>query len=611
MIPDEVIEQVRDAADIVAIIGEYVPLKRTGSDYRGPCPFHQGTRRNFSVVPAKRLYHCFVCGESGDVFKFLTKRLGLEWPEAVKLVGEKSGIEVVDTRTRREGPDPREPMWELQATAAAYFQKILWEDSIGGPARDYLEDRGVSREVADEFGIGFAPREIGLMRGYMHSLGFDDARLIEGGLLIAPDQEAEPRPRFRNRLMFPILDVAGRYVGFGGRILGPGEPKYLNSAESPIFAKGKLLYGLNRARNAIRRADRALVVEGYFDALRLFAAGITEVVAPLGTALTEVQAGMLRKYSRNVYLLYDSDAAGLKATFRAGDELLRQGMSVRVITLPPGEDPDTFVKAEGSEGLEAQISASIDVFDRKIQILERAGWFGELQKKRRALDRLLPTIRATSDELMRDLYVVRASEVTGVDREVLQRELGARPPLPERPLAGPSVPQRPTIRGRVVERRKRLSHAGSSAEEALIKVMLQEPAQVELIAERIGPEAFHDPDYRAIFTGLLGIGGSGSMLDLAAILDEGPLAVAQGLIESGDVLPNVQQTIEDSLVRLMVRDIERRIAEIERLLPLASESERSVLEAEHQALVLQKRASGRGKFRVGTYTVRGDETNGK
>ena len=610
MIPDEVIEQVRDAADIVAIIGEYVPLKRTGSDYRGPCPFHQGTRRNFSVVPAKRLYHCFVCGESGDVFKFLTKRLGLEWPEAVKLVGEKSGIEVVDTRTRREGPDPREPMWELQATAATYFQKILWEDPIGAQARDYLEDREVPREVAEEFGIGFAPREIGLMRGYMHSLGFDDARLIEGGLLIAPDQEAEPRPRFRNRLMFPILDTAGRHVGFGGRILGQGEPKYLNSAESPIFAKGKLLYGLNRARNAIRRADRALIVEGYFDALRLFAAGITEVVAPLGTALTEVQAGMLRKYSRNVYLLYDSDAAGLKATFRAGDELLRQGMSVRVITLPLGEDPDTFVKSEGSVGLEGQISASIDVFDRKIQILERAGWFGELQKKRRALDRLLPTIRATSDELMRDLYVVRASEVTGVDREVLQRELGARPVAPEPARPRADHPPRPAIRGRVGDRRKKLSHAGSSAEEALIKVMLQEPAQVELIAERIGPEAFNDSDYRAIFSGLLGVGDSGTLLDLAAVLEEGPLSVAQELIESGEVLPNVQQTIDDSLVRLMVRDIERRIAEIERLLPLASEKERSVLEAEHRDLVIQKRASGRGKFRVGTYTVKGDENNG-
>jgi DNA primase len=606
VIPDEVIEQVRDAADIVAIIGEYVPLKRTGSDYRGPCPFHQGTRRNFSVVPAKRLYHCFVCGESGDVFKFLTKRLGLEWPEAVKLVGEKSGIEVVDTRTRREGPDPREPMWELQATASGYFQKILWEDSIGAAAREYLAERDVSREVADEFGIGFAPREIGLMRGYMNSLGFEDARLIEGGLLIAADQDVEPRPRFRNRLMFPILDAAGRNVGFGGRILGQGEPKYLNSAESPIFAKGKLLYGLNRARNAIRRADRALLVEGYFDALRLYAAGIHEVVAPLGTALTEVQAGMLRKYSRNVYLLYDSDAAGLKATFRAGDELLRQGMSVRVITLPPGEDPDTFVKAEGSAGLEAHISASIDVFDRKIQILERAGWFGELQKKRRALDRLLPTIRATSDELMRDLYVVRASEVTGVDREVLQRELGTRPATAEATQPRSAPPQRPTIRGRVPDQRRISQVVAWSAERELIRAMLQERARVEQIAERIGPEAFRESDYRAIFTGLLKIGESGSMLDLAAVLNEDALSVAQELTESGEAQPNVEQTVNDSIARLGLRDIEERITAISKLLPLANEAERAVLEMERHELVKQKRASGRGTYKVGTFTLKGD-----
>ena len=341
MIPDETIELIREAADIVAIIGEYVPLKRTGADYRGPCPFHQGTRRNFSVVPAKRLYHCFVCGESGDVFKFLTKRLGVEWPEAVKMVGEKAGIEVVDTRVKREGPDPREPMWELQATASSYFQKMLWEDAGGASARDYLVDRGVTRQVAEEFGLGYSPREIGLMRTYMNTLGFDDARLLEGGLLVTSEQETEPRPRFRGRLMFPIFDFMGRNVGFGGRVLGQGEPKYLNSPESQIFTKGKLLYGLNRSRNAIRRADRALVVEGYFDALRVMSSGIEEVVAPMGTALTETQVGLLRKYTRNVFLLYDSDAAGLKATFRAGDELLRQGFAVRVVTLPPGEDPDS------------------------------------------------------------------------------------------------------------------------------------------------------------------------------------------------------------------------------------------------------------------------------
>ena len=598
MIPDEVIEQVRDAADIVAIIGEYVPLKRTGSDYRGPCPFHQGTRRNFSVVPAKRLYHCFVCGESGDVFKFLVKRLGLEWPEAVKLVGEKSGIEVIDTKTRRDGPDPREPMWELQATAAAYFQKILWDDTLGAQAREYLAEREVSREVADEFGLGFAPREIGLMRGYMNSLGFDDARLIEGGLLIAPDQEGEPRPRFRGRLMFPILDAAGRNVGFGGRILGQGEPKYLNSPESPIFAKGKLLYSLNRSRNAIRRADRAIVVEGYFDALRLISSGIAEVVAPLGTALTEVQAGMLRKYSRNVYLLYDSDAAGLKATFRAGDELLRQGMSVRVITLPPGEDPDTFVRAHGSAGLEAQIQSSIDVFDRKIQILERAGWFGELQKKRRALDRLLPTVRATSDEIMRDLYLMRASEVTGVDREILNRELASRPGIA---LTAPTIsapPERPAIRGRTGDRRESRRKVGSSAERELIRVMLHDRSRVEPIAERIGPDAFRYPAYRAIFSALLEAGEETSIDQLSERLDEESLELIQDMLGEGEALINPQRTIDDSITRLNVRDMEERLSEIDRLAPLANDIERESLAKEREKLVIQMRASGKMTYKA-------------
>ena len=598
MIPDEVIEQVREAADIVAIIGEYVPLKRTGSDYRGPCPFHQGTRRNFSVVPAKHLYHCFVCGESGDVFKFLQKRLGVEWPEAVKMVGEKTGIEVVDTKTRRDGPDPREPMWELQATAAAYFQRVLWDDPIGAPAREYLEQRELPRATAEEFGLGFSPREIGLLRTYMNSLGFDDARLIEGGLVMAPDQDAEPRPRFRNRLMFPILDVLGRNVGFGGRILGPGEPKYLNSSDSAIFSKGKLLYGLNRSRNAIRKADRSLVVEGYFDALRLISAGVEEVVAPLGTALTETQAGMLRKYSRNVFLLYDSDAAGLKATFRAGDELLRQGMSVRVITLPPGEDPDTFVRKHGSAGLETQIAASIDVFERKIQILERAGWFGELQKKRRALDRLLPTIRATSDEIMRDLYVSRASEITGVDRGILLRELG-----PRTSAAEPQVPRRaelprPAIRGRTGDRRQPRRDAGTSAERELVRAMVQERSRVEPIAERIGPEAFRDPVYREIFAALLRTGEDATLDELAEVLEPDAIILMQEMIGEDGALVNAQRTIDDSITRLHVREMEDRVADIDRLLPIANDEEKESLQKERVALVSQMRASGRMTYKA-------------
>jgi DNA primase len=601
VIADEVIEQVREAADIVAIIGEYVPLKKTGSDFRGPCPFHQGTRRNFSVVPAKRLYHCFVCGESGDVFKFLTKRLGVEWPEAVRMVGEKAGIDVPETKTRRQGPDPREPLWELQATAAAYFQKTLWEESVGAQAREYLEERDISREVAEQFGLGFAPREIGLMRGYMNSLGFDDARLLEGGLLSRQDQDSEPRPRFRGRLMFPIFDAMSRNVGFGGRILGSGEPKYLNSSESPIFTKGKLLYGLNRSRNHIRRADRALVVEGYFDAMRLMASGIEEVVAPLGTALTEAQAALLKKYSNNVYLLYDSDPAGLKATFRAGDELLRQGFSVRVVTLPSGEDPDTFVRSNGAAGLEDALTKAIDVFDRKIQILDRAGWFGELQKKRRALDRLLPTIRATSDEIMRDLYIGRASEVTGVDRTILLRELTSRQPQPvtaPRIVERETLPMAPAIRGRTSDRREPRRDAGTSAERELVRVMLAQRSQVENIAERVGPDSFRNQDLRAIFAALLEVGENATLEELAVKLDSSAIALAEELLQESEAVVDAARIIDDSVTKLNVRTIEERLLEIDGLLSLANSREKDELEEEKRKLVVQMRASGKGSFKA-------------
>ncbi|MDQ3998021.1 MAG: DNA primase, partial [Gemmatimonadota bacterium] len=405
MIPDEVVERVRESADAVAIIGEQVKLRRVGSSFRGPCPFHQGKNPNFAVNPRTGFYHCFKCNESGDVITFVRKRMGLDFVEAVKFVGARSGIDVQDVVIRREGPDPREPLWEVIAAAAEFFGRMLWDDPAGTGAREYLATRRVTREVADRFGLGFAPREGDTVRAHLTTLGFDEARQLEAGLLVRREEQGgEARPRFRGRLMFPIYDAQGRAVGFGGRVLGQGEPKYLNSPESPIFAKGRMLYALNWAKNAIRRDDRALVVEGYFDVLRCVAGGVEAVVAPLGTALTEDQATLLTRYTKNVYLLYDSDVAGQRATFRAGDALLAKGAAVQVVTLPDGEDPDSFVDKYGAQGLEAQIASSIDVFDRKVQILERAGYFASLRQKRKALDHLLPTIRAAADPLTQDLY---------------------------------------------------------------------------------------------------------------------------------------------------------------------------------------------------------------
>jgi DNA primase len=375
VIPDEEIERVRESADIVAIVSEFVTLKRMGSGFRGPCPFHQGTHRNFSVDQRRKRYHCFVCGEGGDVFTFLQKRLGIDWPTSVRMVAEKSGIELREVQTRREGPDPREPLWEVNAAAQEYFQRVLWQETSGAAAREYLTARDVTRSVADRFGLGFAPRDLGAMRGHLAVLGFDDARLLEAGLVMRREESGDLRPRFRSRLIFPIFDVTNKVVGFGGRLIAPGEPKYLNSADSPAFAKGKLLYGLNWARHSIRRADRVLLVEGYFDLVRLVSAGIEEVVAPLGTALTPDQAELIVRHSKQVFLLYDGDRAGLKATFRAGDELLRVGASVRVVTLPDGDDPDSFVRRHGKDAMERQLGQAIDVFERKIQLLQRGGWF--------------------------------------------------------------------------------------------------------------------------------------------------------------------------------------------------------------------------------------------
>ena len=351
MIPDDVVERVREEADIVAVIGEYVKLKRVGNSFRGPCPFHHGKNDNFSVT-LRGGYKCFVCGESGDVFTFVQKHLGLDFVEAVKLVGAKTGVEVREVARRAEEKDPREPAWEINAAAADFFRRRLWESPDGEAAREYLTSRGLTREDADRFGIGYAPADRGAMRDPLSALGFDPDRQLAAGLLVVRETNPEARARFRNRLMFPIFDGTGHVVGFGGRVLGEGEPKYLNSAESEVFAKRRQLYGLNWAKQAIRKADRLIIVEGYFDVIRLMLAGITEAVAPLGTALTEDQAALIRKYTKNVFLLYDSDRAGLKATFRAGDILLAGGSSVRVITLPSGEDPDTFVAKFGAEAFE-------------------------------------------------------------------------------------------------------------------------------------------------------------------------------------------------------------------------------------------------------------------
>ena len=598
MIPDDVVDRVRDEADIVEIIGEFVKLKRVGTSFRGPCPFHHGKHDNFSVLP-RGTFMCFVCGEKGNVYSFLQKHLGLDFVEAVKWVGARIGVEVREVSRIQEGPDPREPLWEVNAAASEFFRRQLWENAGGEAARSYLAGRGLTREDAERFTLGFAPRDGNLLRDYLRTLGFDDERQLAGGLLVRREGSDELRGRFRQRLMFPILDLRERVVGFGGRVLGEGEPKYLNSSESDVFSKRRLLYGLNWAKQAIRKSERVLLVEGYFDLIRLVLAGIDEVVAPLGTALTEPQASLLRKYTKNVFLLYDSDAPGQKATFRAGDELLRNGVSVRVVTLPEGEDPDSFVASEGAEGLEREIAHSIDIFDRKIQILQRGGWFADLRRKRQALDKLLPSIRATTDRIMRDLYVSRTSEVAGVSRELLERELGAPAPTQTDEVADGGGAPPPVRRARSGDGRARRRTAGGSAraERELLRMMLHDRRYVELVAERIGAESFTDEIYRTIFTELVALGPDATISEIAGGFDEDAIEVLEALLAESGGLDRANEVVEGSISVMTSRDLQARLTDIDREMPLASPDEKDDLIREKTELRRRMEALGRGRFK--------------
>jgi DNA primase len=586
-------ERVRESADIVEIIGEHVKLKRVGTSYRGPCPFHQGKDPNFSVSPAHHTYHCFVCHESGDVFSFLQKHLGLDFPTALRAVARHAGIDVPDQQdARRTGPDPREPIWEVLGAAVELFRTTLWEDPAGQGARDYLARRNVDRATADRFSLGYAAGDAASIRERLEALGYGDERLVEAGLLIAPDPDTggEPRLRFRRRLMFPIFDASSRPVGFGGRLLGPGEPKYLNSSESPVFAKRALLYGYNWAKLAIRRDGRVLVVEGYFDLLRLVAAGIDAVVAPLGTALTTDQATLLARHTKQVYLVYDSDSAGLKATFRAGDELLRHGLRVRVVTLPDGDDPDTFVSARGKAAMDAELDRALDVFDRKVQVLERAGWFGDLDRKRTAIDKALPTIRAATDPIMRALYVTRLSEVSGVPEATLWREVADPAPTP---ASAPAVSEPPAPQLSASRRSPRAGRLpGVSAERAIVAMLVVVRSLVEQVAEQIDGSMLRDPDCRLIFETLLTVGPDATIEEFATHLSPDALALLQTMLADGTMGGDPERVVADSIARLKIRAHDERLKEIKRQLVIANASEKNGLLTEMTRIVAEKSALG-------------------
>ncbi|MFH1017870.1 MAG: DNA primase [Pseudomonadota bacterium] len=426
--PPEVIDEIRNRLDLVRVVGEVVPLKKSGRNYLGLCPFHSEKTPSFTVSEQKQLDHCFGCGEGGTLFTFMMRFHHLSFPETLERCAARAGVDLSRYRQESDAITKRKElqrkMHKVLAYAGDFYHHIFLRGSEGAGARRYATGRGISTDAAQALKLGFAPSQWQTLTQSLIKDGYSLEDAHQAGLISKSQKDDGYFDLFRDRLLFPITDPKGNPVGFGGRILGDGTPKYLNSPQSPVFDKGRLLYGLFEAEGAIRERKRAILVEGYMDQAALRFAEFPNTVATLGTALTDDHARLLTKYTENVVVLFDGDEAGLKAARRSMKALLSHGLRAKVTILPKGEDPDTFVRKSGRKEFETLMEASQPMLDFFIDRFFRGE--GDVTEKARAVEELAELIRGTENAYLREAILDEVARKTELDKGVLRGEPGAK-----------------------------------------------------------------------------------------------------------------------------------------------------------------------------------------
>jgi len=417
-------EEVRKAADIVEVIGQYVQLKKAGQNYVGLCPFHSERSPSFTVNQNKQIYHCFGCGRGGDVFTFWMDYHNLSFPQSLEDLAERYHIPLPQRRdlaAERKKEEIKEQLFRINKLACSYFHEVLLKSEKGKPGRDYLSRRRLSQETISSFQLGYAVNRWDGLTNYMSSKGYSLERVAQAGLIVRKDDGAY-YDRFRNRIMFPIFDLNGHVIGFGGRILDDTLPKYINTPETPIYHKGAWLYGLDSAYKDIRGKGLAILVEGYMDVLALRQYGISYVVAALGTALTGDQVRRLKGYTRDLIVLFDPDDAGRMAALKSFPLFLNEGVTARVLVLPQGEDPDSYIHARGPDAFMGLLEGATPIFDFYLaQAL--AHMDKGVDGKIKVLNEVLPIFSELDEGATRFLYVKQFSERTGIDEGIVWEEL--------------------------------------------------------------------------------------------------------------------------------------------------------------------------------------------
>lgn len=487
---EDLIEEIRSKNDIVDVISGYVRLQKKGSSYFGLCPFHNEKSPSFSVSPGKQMYYCFGCGVGGNVFTFLMEYENYTFQEAVRYLADRCGVELPEMEYSEEAKrqaDLKSQLLEIHKKAAKFYYYQLRQKS-GQAAYEYLKGRELSDETIRKFGLGYSSRYNNALYQYLKKEGYFDQLLKETGL-ITMEEKGGAYDKFWNRVMFPIMDSNHRVIGFGGRVMGDAKPKYLNSPETRIFDKSRNLYGLNFARSS--RKPNMIICEGYMDVIALHQAGFNQAVASLGTALTVQQSILLKRYTNEVLLTYDSDEAGTKAALRAIPLLKEAGLSVRVINMKPYKDPDEFIKARGTEAFQERIEQAQSSFLFEIEVLERNYNLRDPAGKTAFFDEAARKLLTFSDELERNNYIEALAEKYGIGYEALRRKVNQMGIT----LGGTAPLEKPRdLTGRKKEKEEGLD----TSQKLLLTWMISDPAYFRVIRKWIQPEDFTVPLYRQV-----------------------------------------------------------------------------------------------------------------
>ncbi|MDD4878993.1 MAG: DNA primase [Candidatus Omnitrophica bacterium] len=577
---EQVLEEIQSKADIVEIVGSYIPLRRAGRNYKANCPFHKEKTPSFMVSPSKQIFHCFGCGAGGNVFGFVMKMENLDFPEAVRALAEKTGVELPRfTRSQFETSGYALQIYKLNELAASFYSSMLSGTDAGRRAASYLKERGVSDDIAAKAKLGFAPDDWSGLINFAKGKGVS-VELLERAGLVMPREGGGHYDRFRNKIIFPIFDIKNRVVAFGARVLDNSLPKYINSPETEVYIKSRHLYGFNFSLQAVKEKDFCIIVEGYLDFLVPYQNGITNIAASLGTSLTELQARLIKRYTKNVVMLYDGDSAGEAASLRGLDIFLQEGMQVRVATLPKGFDPDSFVRAKGAGEFDSLIAGAADLFDYKLGVLASRYDAKRSSDKAKMCAEMLPTIAKVSDAVLKSEYVKRLGERLQVSEGALLSELKkVRPDREYEPSEELS------------------SSAGKSqaamAEKIIIGLMLDDPETIAQVKEALKAEDFTDGGTRKIAEEIFSSYGDGKSFKPAQLINKLAESELTALIAEAtsltDDIKDRAKNLSDCIRWMRCNNGKSRLSELQNLIKAAQmmgdEKRVTQLVAEYSGLV--------------------------